>query len=168
MDTTVVRATPTAPSPRTGLALERRGDGRLWAIGPWGEKAVTVRRLFPWSEPASHFSLRDADDEEVALVTDPADLDESSRGVLLGAVREAGFVFDIIRVLDVEEEVELRHWRVETKQGGRVFQTRLDDWPRGLPGGGFLIRDVGGDLYRLEKPSGLDKKSKELLWSFVD
>jgi hypothetical protein len=166
MEATVVRV-PQQPR-NTGLALERRTDGQLWAVGPWGERAVTVRRLFPWSEAASHFSLRDADDEEVALVTTPAGLDAASREALMGAVREAGFVFEITRVLEIEEEVELRHWRVETKQGARVFQTRLDDWPRGLPGGGFLIRDVGGDLYRLENPAGLDKRSRELLWSFVD
>jgi hypothetical protein len=34
------------------------------------------------------------------------------------------------------------HWRVHTDQGARRFQTRLDDWPRKLPDGGLLIRDV--------------------------
>ena len=65
---------------------------------------------------------------------------------------EAGFVFEVTRVNEVEEEVEIRHWQVETRQGTRSFQTRLDDWPRALPGGGFLIRDVAGDLYRLPEP----------------
>jgi Domain of unknown function (DUF1854) len=71
-------------------------------------------------------------------------------------------------VLEVEEEVEIRHWRVETRQGFRTFQTRLDDWPRALPGGGFLIRDVAGDLYHLAAPKAMDQRSRELLWAFVD
>ena len=166
MDTILVRR-PVRPSVAE-LHLERRADGLLWARKSGVETAVTVRRCFPWSEPLRHLSLRDADDEEVAYVLHPAELDEPSRRALDDAVREAGFAFTVTRVLDVEEEVELRHWRVETAQGMRTFQTRLDDWPRALPGGGFLIRDVGGDLYRLENPAALDKKSRELLWSFVD
>jgi hypothetical protein len=80
---------------------------------------------------------------------------------------EAGFVFEVTQVKEVEEEVEIRHWQVVTRQGPRSFQTRLDDWPRALPGGGFLIRDVAGDLYRLPEASAMDKKSRELLWAFV-
>ena len=50
----------------------------------------------------------------------------------------------------------------------RSFQTHLDDWPRALPNGGILIRDVAGDLYRIAPPSQMDRKSRELLWAFVD
>jgi hypothetical protein len=49
-----------------------------------------------------------------------------------------------------------------------VFQTRLDDWPRELPGGDILIRDVAGDLYHVPDPEALDQRSQELLWAFVD
>jgi len=166
METILVRRP--ARESRAALRLERRADGQLWAVRGETEQPVTVRRCFPWSEPLRHLSLRDHGDREVALVLHPAELDEPSRRALEDAVREAGFVFVVTRVLEVEEEVELRHWRVETAQGRRTFQTRLDDWPRQLPGGGFLIRDVGGDLYRLGNPAELDKKSRELLWSFVD
>jgi len=71
-------------------------------------------------------------------------------------------------LLEGVEEVEIRQWTVETVHGTRSFQTHLDDWPRVLPGGGLLIRDVAGDLYRLPDPYELDRKSRELLWAFVD
>ena len=163
MDTTVVGR-------RTleSLTLEQRADGRLWVIRGDEERAVWVRRCFPWSEPGHYLSLRDADEEEFALVRDPAELDPTSRAALEGALALAGFVFEVTRVLEIEEEVEIRHWRVETKQGPRAFQTRLDDWPRTLPHGGLLIRDVTGDLYRLGKPAALDRHSRALLWAFVD
>jgi hypothetical protein len=74
----------------------------------------------------------------------------------------------VTRVLDIEEEVEIRQWTVETRQGSRSFQTHLDDWPRALPNGDLLIRDVAGDLYRLSNPKDMDKKSRELIWAFVD
>ena len=146
----------------------RRSSGRLIAIVDGQAVLVRLRQCFPWSEPNRHLSLRDEDDEEVALVEDPASLEPESRRALDEAVAEAGFVLEVVRVLAIEEEVEIRQWKVETKHGPRSFQTHLDDWPRALPMGGLLIRDVGGDLYLLAAPGQLDRRSKELLWAFVD
>ena len=153
---------------REALTLERRADGRLWATHGGESRPVWVQRCFPWSEPGRYVSLRDEDENEVALVADPAELDRESRASLESALQSAGFVFQVTGVLEIEEEVEIRRWRVVTSQGERSFQTRLDDWPLELPGGGLLIRDVAGDLYRLGDPGEMDRKSRELLWAFVD
>jgi len=150
------------------LTLEWRADGSLWAVRDDEERPVSVRRCFPWSEPTRHLSLRDADEEEFALVRNPAELDPRSRAALETALAVAGFGFEVTRVLEIEEEVEIRRWQVETRQGPRTFQTRLDDWPRTLPHGGLLIRDLAGDLYHLAAPEQLDRQSRELLWAFVD
>ena len=162
----VPKSTP-RPS-RAGFTLERRADARLWLVRDNWERPVWVRRCFPWSEPTRFVSLRNQDDEEVALIPDAAELDADSRRILEDALAEAGFLFELTGVLAIDEEVEIRHWRVLTRQGPRSFQTRLDDWPRELPRGGLLIRDLGGDLYCLPDLAGLDRKSRELLWSFVD
>lgn len=151
-----------------GLALRNAGAGRLVATVGGEEVGVRLRQCFPWSEPDRHLSLRDNEDNEVALVDDPASLGPESRRALEQALAEAGFVLDVVRVLSIEEEVEIRQWQVETRHGPRAFQTHLDDWPRLLPEGGLLIRDVAGDLYRVAAPGDLDKKSRELLWAFVD
>jgi hypothetical protein len=143
-------------------------DGRLVVISRDGSVAVRIRQCFPWSEPHRHVSLRDDDDEEIVLIDDPAALDAESRQALEQALAEAGFVLDVTHVVEVEDEIEIRQWVVDTKQGRRSFQTHLDDWPRVLPGGGLLIRDVAGDLYRWPRPSTMDKKSKALMWAFVD
>jgi len=155
------------PSAR-GPTLRTAPDGRLLAIISGVPVAVRLRQCFPWSEPGLHLSLRDDEDREVAIIDDPALLDPDSRRALEHALAEAGFVLDVIQVLDIEEEVEIRQWTVETRQGRRSFQTHLDDWPRVLPSGGLLIRDVAGDLYRMEAPQQMDRKSRELLWAFVD
>ena len=152
----------------TELRLWSSGDGRLFAIVDGESVPVRLRQCFPWSEPHRHLSLRDEDDEEVALVEDPAGLEPESRRAIEQALAEAGFVLEVLRVLSIDEEVEIRQWRVETRHGPRFFQTHLDDWPRALPMGGLLIRDVSGDLYLLAAPSEMDKRSKELLWAFVD
>jgi uncharacterized protein DUF1854 len=150
------------------LRLAHRADGQLWATRGQEECVVRVRRAFPWSEPARFISLRDALDREFALVPDPGALDPISRRALEAALAAAGFVFTVTAVREIEEEVEIRTWRVVTRQGARTFQTRLDDWPRPLPGGGLLIRDVAGDLYRIDDLAALDGPSRELLWAYVD
>jgi hypothetical protein len=131
------------------------------------ERAVRVRRLFPWSETERHVSLRDVANREFALVGPDEALDAASRRALDEAVVAASFVLEVTRVTGLEDEVEIRVWRVETRQGARTFQTHLDDWPREVPGGGLLIRDVAGDLYHVPDPSVLDRRSRELLWAFV-
>ena len=158
----------TLAAPATSLSLSRSPDGRMLATRGEESRVVYLRQSFPWSEPARFLSLRDDDEEEFALVTDAAELDQASRAVLEEALVVAGFVLTVTRVLEVEEEVEVRHWRVETRQGKRSFQTRLDDWPRHLPHGGLLIRDVAGDLYLVADPAALDRDSRALLWAFVD
>jgi len=157
------------PSERTGeIALRSAGDGRLVAIVGGKRVVVRVRQCFPWSEPHRHLSLRDKDDREVALVEDPAMLAPESRHALERTLAEAGFVLEVARVVSIDEEVEIRQWTVDTAHGRRSFQTHLDDWPRALPLGGLLIRDVAGDLYRLAAPAQMDRRSRELLWAFVD
>ncbi len=150
------------------LHLERRRDGQLWAARSDLCEAVRVRRCFPWSEPGQFISLRTSDDEEFALVVDPLELDPDSLGALELGMAEAGFVIEISAIRRLEEEVEIYDWEVETGQGPRRFQTKRDDWPRQIPGGGLLIRDVAGDLFLVANPHELDGRSAELLWIFVD
>ena len=159
---------PTQSTHPTHPTLTTGADGRLRAEVGGRAVSVVVRRCFPWSEPAKFISLRDDENTEIVLVEDPASLDEQSRLVLEQALAAAGFVLEVTRVVAVEEEIEIRHWKVETRQGERTFQTRLDDWPRVLPGGGVLIRDVAGDLYHVPAPDTMDRKSRELMYSFVD
>lgn len=150
------------------LSLQRRPDGRLWARVAERAAPVKLRRCFPWSLPERYISLQTDDNEELAFVSDPRELDEGSQAALVQALREAGFVFSISRVYSVEEDFELRCFKVETPQGPRAFQTALDAWPRETPGGGLLIEDVAGDLFCIEKPESLDARSRELVWELVD
>jgi hypothetical protein len=150
------------------LDLRSVGDGHLVAMVDGEAVAVRLRQCFPWSEPHRHLSLRDDEDEEIALVHDPAALPPASRAALERALAEAGFVLHVTCVRSIDEEVEIRHWSVDTAQGARTFQTHLDEWPQPLPAGGLLVRDVAGDLYRLPPAAALDAHSRRLLWAFVD
>jgi hypothetical protein len=154
--------------PEAHLRIERRVDGKLWSVR--GDRAVVVKivRCFPWSAPTRYLSLRSEADEEVALLRDVEELDPASRGVLLESLVAAGFVLDVLRVDEVEEDFEIRCWKVQTRQGPRTFQTSRDTWPQKTPNGELLLQDVAGDLFRIPPSDRLDVKSKKLLWAFVD
>jgi hypothetical protein len=152
---------------RPSLSLHIDESGQLFVASDL-PVAVRVRQCFPFSQPHRHLSLRDAGDDEIAMVDDPATLDDVSRCAIERALDIAGFVLEVTRVVEIDEEVEIRQWVVETTSGRRSFQTHLDDWPRMLPNGELLIRDVAGDLYKLAAPHTLDRKTRDLLWAFVD
>lgn len=153
---------------KAGLVVERRVDGRLWAVRDGEASPVTPVRCFPWSAPMRCLSLRDDDQQEVALVRDPAELDPDSRSVLEEALVQAAFMLDVVAVEGIEEDFEIRRWKVRTRQGVRSFQTALDAWPREAPGGGLLLEDVAGDLYRIPPPEELDARSRRRVWAFLD
>ncbi|HKY40371.1 MAG TPA: DUF1854 domain-containing protein [Polyangiaceae bacterium] len=150
------------------LVLEKRRDGRLWALLAERAAPVTLRRCFPWTFPERYVSLQTEDNEELAFVANPEELDAASRAALSQALSEACFVLQIRKVYSVEEDFELRCFKVETPQGPRTFQTALDAWPRETPDGGLLIEDVAGDVFRIEDPESLDPRSRELVWELVD
>jgi hypothetical protein len=144
----------------TGGALHWQ-DGRA-------RTRVRAVRCFPWSDPQHFVALYDDEGREVALIEDPASLDPASRRCLFRALGVAGFVFEVESILAIEDEIELRAWRVVTRQGERSFQTALDAWPRPLPGGGYLVEDVAGDAFVFPETRQLHPKSAELLAPLVD
>jgi len=150
-----------------GLRLEHRHDGQLWAIAGPRECPVWVRHCFPWSAPGRFVSLRDGEEEEVALVRDLGELEVDSRRALERALAEASFVIEVEGVDEVEDEIEIRNFRVRTSNGVRSFQTLRDEWPRTMPDGALLIVDVAGDLYRVADPQTLDVKSRKRLAAFI-
>jgi hypothetical protein len=150
------------------LRLERRADGQLWAVLGLEAVPVWVHRCFPWTAPGRFVSLRDQEEEEVALVRDLSELEPESRRVLQSALLEAGFVLEVESVESIEDEIEIRTFRVRTRQGPRRFQTLRDEWPRPMPGGGILLRDVAGDLYLVRDPQALDRASRDRLWPLLD
>ncbi len=153
---------------RSAPKLERRVDGKLWLVRESGEVSVELVRCFPWTSPKRFLSLRDSDGEEQGFVDSVDELDPTSRHAVETTLARSSFVLEIVKIVSVQEDFELRSWQVETRHGPRTFQTPLDGWPRELDAGGFVIEDVYGDLYRINDPERLDAKSKRLLWAFMD
>ena len=161
---------PTQPTtdPHRAPKLTRRPDGRLWLSLPERDVRVRPVRCFPWTAPDEHISLRDDRERERAYITSMSELDASSRRALEQTLAQTGLVLHITAVLEIEEDFEMRRWKVQTRGGLRMFQTKLDAWPRRVPGGGLVIEDVAGDLYWFPEPRTLDPASRKLLWAYTD
>lgn len=143
-------------------------DGALYTQREGETLRVYPACCFPWSNQDEFISLRDSENREVYLVERLGDLSSASRGALASALASSRFAFRIERVHAIEENIEIRTWKVDTRQGLRSFHTELDHWPRPAPGGTHVIEDVAGDTFLLPPLTELDKKSQKLVWPFVD
>ncbi len=150
------------------FTLEAGIGGGVVVVRAGERTSARVIPCFPWSDSMKYISLRDEKDKELAFVSDFDELDIDSRQALLEALAQASFVLEIMKIESIEEEYEIRNWKVVTRQGACSFQTKMTDWPRKLANGEVLIRDVSGNLFYVERPETMDKKSRKLLWALAD
>jgi hypothetical protein len=113
-------------------------------------------------------SLRSTEGQELFLIDDARALEKEPRWALLRSLQVAGFLLQITGVNSVEDDFEIRAWKVRTERGDRSFQTELECWPRPSPGGGHLIEDVAGDVFYIPPLESMDAESRRLLWPYVD
>jgi len=153
--------------------LYRRGDGRLALkhkneAGEDADTPVQVVCAFPWTNPREYISIRDDKGRELVLIEEMKDLKEPVKKIIEEELARWSFLPRIIRIEAVTSEMELFRWKVETDSGPRDFMTHRHEYPRSLPGGQILLKDVANDLYLIENPKQLDPKSRKILWAHVD
>jgi len=155
---------------KQNVALCRSAHGLLSFREHASGKEIPVKPhlCFPWTSSKQYISLRNDEGKEIMFIEDLKRLDPASRELLENALAEVGFILEITQIHSIREDFELRNWKVETLQGPRTFQTKLDNWPRPLPKGGILIKDIAEDLLYIPDPSKLDAKSQKILWAFLD
>ena len=150
------------------LQIERDPSGNLILLKEGARVAVTLRPCFPWSQPEGFLSLRDSEGEEAAFLPSLDGLATEVREAVAAALKVSRFTLEITSIESVRTDFELRVWKVDTLQGKRTFQTRLEEWPMELPDQSIIIRDLAGDLYHIPDPKALDRKSYTRLWAFIE
>ncbi len=145
---------------RNGILALRYGE-------QWVE--VFIKECFPWHSPGKYLSLRDKDDNEVCLIEDlsSSSITDEVRNLIQEELDFSQFVLQISSIDKIEEDVELRRFLVQTEQGERVFQTKLETWPELLDSGEVLIEDLAGDLFRIKNVMELDEKSRKELSPYI-
>lgn len=148
--------------------LKLNASGQLQVMVDEKPVPVRVQPCFPMSVPEQFFSLLDKEGKELAMISDPDELDADSRTALAAVLPDAAFTIEVTGIESVIIDIDLRIWKVRTPGGERTFETRLGTWPRNLENGSVLISDVADDLYLIREPTSLDEKSRKLLWAFSD
>ncbi len=153
--------------------LYRRADGRLVLknkneAGEDTETPVQVVCAFPWTMLREYISIRDDKGRELVLIDGMKDLKDPVKKIIDEELARWSFLPRITRIESVTSEMELFRWKVETSSGPRDFLTHRHEYPRALPGGQILLKDVANDLYLIENPKELDPKSRKILWAHVD
>lgn len=151
----------------TDIKVYYKQNRQLYLQKGEDEHEIQVKKCFPWTHPLEYLSLRDVEDTEVYLVENLTQLDPESRKNLAKYLDKSDYIHEIVKVVDVIEDVELRNYKIATKGGERSIQTRLDDWPSLQDDGGVIIQDLNGDLFRITSPEVLDEKSRELLSTYI-
>jgi hypothetical protein len=131
------------------------------------EVEVDIKKCFPWSHHDRFLSLRNKDDEEVYLLEDINQLDDSSKEHLIKFLSQSDFMMKITDILSIEEEVELRNYKVVTTSGARSIQTKLDDWPQILKNGSVIIQDLCGDTFVIMNILKLKASAQKLIKTYV-
>jgi hypothetical protein len=131
------------------------------------EIEVNIKKCFPWSHQEKFLSLRNKEDEEIYLLDDIDQLDEESRSDLLKFLSQSDFMMRITDIISIDEEVELRNFKVMTTSGQRSIQTKLDDWPRILKNGSVMIRDLCGDTFVILSIEQLKSTARKLIGTYV-
>ena len=166
--------TPEAEAPRLAVGLVatdrvsvRLDEFHVLHVTVDGEEHHEVRavRAFPLTDKAGYVSFLGDKDKEVALLADPQNLDEASRGALDHVLKLNYFVPKITRVFSIGETWGVSHWKVETDRGYASFEVIDRDKTRRLSTGSIIIIDADENRYVIEDPDALDPRSYNLIQS---
>jgi hypothetical protein len=145
--------------------LNREPDGSLsLAIGGVNRGPVRLLRAAPLSDPDRYISLIDANDDEVTMIADLADLDNDTRALVRRELEHSYPTLTIRRVTSARVESGVAYLTVEISGGGsrdvivRDVHERMRQFGQRL-----LISDADDNRFQVPDVRVLDGRSAKLL-----
>ena len=148
------------------LFLDEFEDLKLSRSGVAVDGRVSAVRAFPISAGDRFIILKDADDQEIGIIQDAAELDADSQSVLRDELARTYFCSRITGVNAIGGHAHVPEWDVETDRGPRVFEIRSSRRDiRVLGEGHVLILDPDGNRFEIPDYRQLDPVSRSLVES---
>lgn len=120
-------------------------------------------RSFPLTSPNGFVSIWDEEENELGVIKNVGELDESSRKVLNQELEKAYFMPKVRKILRVEELYGgITEFSVKTDRGYRDFEIHGRSAVRMLGANRVVITDVDGNKYEIPNLEDLDSRSKSL------
>jgi ABC-type multidrug transport system ATPase subunit len=133
------------------------GEGRSY-------ERVQVVRAAPLSDPDHFVCFLDEHGEEICLVPDPADLDETTRRVVREELDRRYLTAVVRSILSVRNELGASYFDVQTDRGRREFVVQnIHEAARRVGERRLLLVDVDGNRFEIPDLAALDKRSAKLL-----
>jgi ABC-type glutathione transport system ATPase component len=155
---------PEAVDPREiGLAREPAGTLRL-RLENKSYDNIQLARVAPLSDPEHYVSFLNDRGEEICMIRDPADLDETSRQILREELARRYMTASVERIYSVHSELSISYFDVQTNRGRREFVVQnIHESTRWLGEGRLLLIDVDGNRFEIPMLDALDKRSARLI-----
>ncbi len=145
-------------------------DGTIVLI--WNDQAIPVGkvlRALPISDPWRYLLVYDQEGNEIGIVEDFAELDQTSQAILREELERHYHIPKIRRVLKVERLQKTGHtrWSVETDEGPKEFVVAGSEhiytsrYPR------IFLVDEEGQRYEIPNFERLDPRSRRIAAPFL-
>jgi hypothetical protein len=160
-DQFVIRATDTR--------IERDESGRLILHREGQSQPIgSIMSAFPLTRPGRMISLRDLEGEEIGTLDDVNQLEPASRGVMADELERTYFMPTITDILDVQEDLGVVTWEVDTNRGHRHFQVRrVRQNIRKMGNRRLVIKDVDGNRYEVRDWLKLQPLAQKLIQNYL-
>lgn len=126
------------------------------------------RYLFPLSGQGKYITLLDEEGVEQAIIRDVKTLLPESRQIIEDCLREYYLIPKVSKINDVNEKYGVLTLSVETDRGPAQIEIRnILHGLKLLYGSRVLLRDSNDNRYEIPDLRQLDKRSRQLLDSFL-
>ena len=112
---------------------------------------VELKPCFPLTHKQKYFSIRDEEGKELEFLENLDELDEINSKLVESYLNFKSFKFKVQGIYKIEEDFGVRHFEVKTQIGDRNLQTSLENWPKLQKDGSYIIEDIYGDQYLVDK-----------------
>lgn len=126
---------------------------------------VIPKKPFPFSRPFMVIFYT-SDEVEIGILKDYRKMDNRSRELLEKVLNRIYFMPIITKILKIDFSGGKYRWIVKTDKGKVEFETK-GSCVRVLNNGVIIIKDIHGNVYKVENPFKLDAKSLSLLSAFI-
>jgi hypothetical protein len=135
-----------------------------------GRKFINLEphRLFPLSGLEKYITLLDEEGIERAIIRDINTLPPEEKKIIVGCLEEYYLIPRVTKINDIKVKFGVVAIHAETDRGNAVIEIRnILHGLKLLYGSRVLIRDSNDNRYEIPDLSKLDKRSRQLIDSFL-
>jgi len=129
---------------------------------------VFLHRSFPNEMTENYISVLDRDNNEIGMIRDINDFDETAKELLRRELKRKYHVFTIKKISSVKEKYGYSYWNITDETGEREF-TVQDTYKSitKITSERVCVTDIDGNRYEIPSLSALDRRSAKRIEIFL-